>query len=70
MSKRLNGSCLWFNNDMGYGFLVTEDGTNYFVHYSSLNMTGYKKLEPGQKVNFELVETEKGIQASDVNVEG
>ena len=69
MSNRLNGHCLWFNSDLGYGFVVTEDKTEYFVHYSSIDMDGYKKLEQGQAVSFCLIETDKGTQASEVKAE-
>jgi CspA family cold shock protein len=71
MSDRISGTCKWFNNERGYGF-VLEDGkedVEYFVHFSSIQIEGYKTLKAGQKVSFELKETEKGIQATDVKVE-
>ena len=68
MSERLSGICKWFNNERGYGFVNEEgsDDVEYFVHFSSINMEGYKTLKTGQKVTFELKETEKGVQAVDV----
>lgn len=68
MSKRERGSVKWFNDSRGYGFIVDEvDETDeYFVHYSSVNMDGFKTLKEGQKVEFSLVSTAKGVQASDV----
>jgi cold shock protein len=56
------------NSERGYGFVMKdEDETNeYFVHYSYIQMDGYKTLKPGQKVTFQLVDTDKGVQAQDV----
>lgn len=71
MSERVNGVVKWFSNERGYGF-VTVDGdasatpTEYFVHYTSITMEGYKTLKADQKVTFLLVDKEKGIQAVDV----
>jgi CspA family cold shock protein len=71
MSERLTGVCKWFNNERGYGFVYEEDKeeVEYFVHYSSIEMEGYKTLKANQKVSFELKETEKGVQATEVRVE-
>lgn len=68
MSDRLNGEVKWFNNDRGYGFILDEDGDDveYFVHFSSVEMDGYKTLRAGQKVTFELKDTDKGTQAVEV----
>lgn len=66
-----NGIVKWFNAERGYGF-VLKDGNEdeeYFVHYSYIEMEGYKTLKAGQKVTFELVETEKGVQAQSVTPE-
>jgi len=66
--ERVSGAVKWFNAERGYGF-VLKDGdemTEYFVHYSYIQMDGYKTLRPGQKVTFVLVETDKGVQAQDV----
>jgi len=56
------------NSERGYGFLVQDgdDETEYFVHYSYINMDGYKTLKAGQKISFVLVDTDKGIQAQEV----
>lgn len=65
---RVNGSVKWFNAERGYGF-VLKDGdpnTEYFVHYSYIQMEGYKTLKPGQKVTFKLIDTDKGVQAQEV----
>ena len=60
MSK---GTVKWFNNQKGYGFILDEAGRDVFVHYSGLVMEGYKTLEEGQAVEFELTEGAKGPQA-------
>ena len=63
MSK---GTVKWFNNQKGYGFILDETGRDVFIHYSGLVMEGFKTLEEGQKVEFEVVEGEKGPQAANV----
>ncbi len=68
MSERLEGTVKWFSNERGYGF-ITQDESEYFVHFSSLIMEGYKTLKAGQTVSFELVQTEKGVQAVNVLTE-
>ena len=60
------GTVKWFNNQKGYGFISDEAGNDIFVHYSALNMDGYKTLNEGQKVEFELIEGAKGAQAINV----
>lgn len=69
MSEKYDGTIKWFSNERGYGF-VTIDGdaeeVEYFVHYSSIEMDGYKTLKGGQKVIFELNKTDKGLQAANV----
>ena len=57
------GTVKWFNNQKGYGFITAEDGKDVFVHYSGLNMEGFKSLEEGNRVEFDIVEGEKGPQA-------
>ena len=64
----MSGCVKWFNNEKGYGFIDQLDGEDIFVHYSAIKQEGYKTLCEGQKVEFELVETPKGLQA--VNVVG
>lgn len=62
------GTVKWFDNVKGYGFITAEDGTEVFVHFSALNMDGFKKLDEGQSVEFEVVDGEKGPKASNVTV--
>ena len=65
MSK---GTVKWFNNQKGYGFISDEDGNDVFVHYSGLNMEGFKSLEEGQAVEFEVVNgaSKRAPQATNV----
>ena len=60
------GTVKWFNNQKGYGFISDEAGNDIFVHYSGLNMEGYKSLEEGQEVEFEIFQGEKEPQAVNV----
>ena len=60
------GTVKWFNNQKGYGFISDEQGNDVFVHYSGLNMDGFKSLEEGQAVEFEVVIGAKGPQATNV----
>lgn len=60
------GTVKWFNNQKGYGFLSDEQGNDVFVHYSGLNMEGFKSLEEGAQVEFEVVNGAKGPQATNV----
>ena len=60
------GTVKWFNNQEGYGFISDEAGNDVFVHYSGLNMEGFKSLEEGQEVEFEVTEGAKGPQAVNV----
>lgn len=57
----------WFNNDKGYGFIENNEGEDIFVHYTEINMDGYKTLREGETVCFDLVETPKGLQAHNVS---
>lgn len=61
-----NGKVKWFNAEKGYGFIESEDGTDVFVHFSAIEMDGYKTLEEGAEVTFDVTEGEKGPQASNV----
>lgn len=61
------GKVKWFNNEKGYGFIEREEGSDVFVHYTAINMDGYKTLEPGIEVQFELIDNGKGPQASNVS---
>ena len=60
------GTVKWFDNQKGYGFISEESGKDVFVHYTGLNMEGFKSLEEGQAVEFEIVEGAKGPQATNV----
>ena len=62
------GTVKWFKNQKGYGFISDEQGNDVFVHYSGLNMDGFKSLEEGATVEFEVVEGAKGPQATNVTV--
>ena len=53
----------WFNNEKGFGFIQYKEGQDIFVHYSMIQSSGYKTLNEGDLVQFELIETEKGLQA-------
>ena len=64
----MNGTVRWFNKRKGYGFISDETGKDIFVHYSGIKMDGYKNLEEGQAVVFELTNGEKGPQATNVEV--
>jgi CspA family cold shock protein len=60
------GTVKWFSNEKGYGFIEREEGDDVFVHFSSISMDGYRSLREGQRVEFEVVEGDKGLQASNV----
>lgn len=62
----MRGKVKWFNNEKGYGFIEYNDHEDIFVHYSSILTEGYKTLVEGQYVDFELVRTDKGLQAKKV----
>ena len=61
-----SGTVKWFNNAKGFGFIEREEGPDVFVHYSAIESSGYRSLEDGQKVEFEVVEGPKGLQANNV----
>jgi CspA family cold shock protein len=56
----------WFNNAKGYGFIGQDNGADVFVHYSAIQMDGYKSLQEGDEVEFEIIEGQKGPQAENV----
>ena len=61
-----NGTVKWFNSEKGYGFITGEDGKDVFVHFSAIMSDGFKTLEEGQEVEFEVTEGTKGPQAVNV----
>lgn len=61
-----NGKVKWFNNEKGFGFIEVEGGDDVFVHFSAIQGEGYKSLEEGQEVSFEIVEGNRGPQAANV----
>jgi CspA family cold shock protein len=61
-----SGTVKWFNDDKGFGFIEQELGEDLFVHYSEIQVDGFKTLEEGDEVEFEMEETEKGLAAVDV----
>jgi CspA family cold shock protein len=60
------GVVKWFNAEKGYGFISQDDGPDVFVHFSAIDMQGYKSLEEGQRVEFEVTQGQKGPQAANV----
>lgn len=64
------GKVKWFNQEKGFGFITMEDEPrDIFVHYSTIQMDGFKTLEEGQVVNFDIIESERGPQAQNVTVQ-
>jgi cold shock protein len=60
------GTVKWFSNEKGYGFIEREGGDDVFVHFSAITMDGYKTLTEGQRVAFDVVQGDKGLQAANV----
>jgi len=71
MAERETGTVKWFNAGKGYGFVERDNGEgDVFVHYSAINGAGFKTLDEGQRVEFDVVESDKGPQAQDVQALG
>jgi len=68
MSERTQGTVKWFNSEKGYGFITPEEGADVFVHYSEIQGNGYRSLNEGDRVEFEITDGRKGKQASSVVV--
>lgn len=64
----MKGTVKWFNAEKGYGFITSEDGKDVFAHFSQINAEGFKTLEEGQEVSFEVVEGQKGLQAGNIQI--
>ena len=68
MADRVTGTVKWFNAAKGYGFIAREDGPDVFVHYSAIQSEGFRTLQQGQAVEFEIEEGPKGLQAANVTL--
>ncbi len=64
----LKGTVKWFDGEKGFGFILTDDGKDLFVHYTAINSNGHRTLEQGQNVSFDITEGNRGSQASNVTV--
>lgn len=67
-TSSMNGIVKNFNQEKGFGFINTEDGKDIFFHYSELQMEGFKTITPAQEVEFDVVETEKGLRAVNIRL--
>ena len=66
MSERVTGTVKWFNGGKGYGFIAREEGDDVFVHFSAIQGQGFRNLEEGQSVEFNVEQGQKGLQAQAV----
>ena len=66
MMERISGTVKWFSRTKGYGFINQPNGSDVFVHFSAISGTGFKSLAEGDRVEFEVVQGQKGPQAADV----
>ncbi len=65
---RVTGTVKWFNSEKGFGFITQEEGDDLFVHYSEIQSDGYRTLDEGATVEFEITQGKKGLQASAVTI--
>jgi cold shock protein len=68
MAEKEQGTVKWFNGSKGYGFIQREEGEDVFVHFNAIVGDGYRNLEEGQRVEFNVTQGQKGLQAEDVVV--
>jgi CspA family cold shock protein len=68
MSERIVGTVKWFNGSKGYGFIARENGPDVFDHYTAIQSEGFRNLDEGQKVEFEVEQGNKGPQATNVTI--
>jgi cold shock protein len=64
----MNGTVKWFNGEKGFGFITGEDGTDVFAHFSQIKAEGYKSLQEGQRVTYDVVNGPKGPQAENITI--
>ncbi len=69
MKEEKTGIVKWFDANKGYGFITSDEGEDIFVHYTAISGTGYRSLEEGQRVTFEVIQSDKGPQAQQVSVQ-
>lgn len=62
----MTGKVKWFNSEKGYGFITTDEGQDIFAHYSQIQKDGFKSLDENERVSFDIVEGDKGPQASNI----
>ena len=68
MSDRQTGTVKWFNDAKGFGFITPESGPDLFVHHNSIQSSGFRSLQEGQRVSYDVAEGPKGAQASNITV--
>lgn len=66
----MNGTVKWFNSEKGFGFVTGDDGVDVFAHFSQINVDGFKTLEEGQQVTFDVTQGQKGPQAENITIIG
>ena len=64
----MSGTVKWFNAEKGFGFITGDDGVDVFAHFSQIQVDGYKSLEEGQEVTFDVVQGQKGPQAENIQI--